>query len=118
MMLKRILVLVLIGALPFVAVQFASVFFYAWAFEDFVKDEVKFTPMREPAERVHLVEHILTQAQPYRLAVDPGNVAVERHTDRTSGITTLQVNVSYISSVDLYYFTYHLRRNLLAKTTY
>jgi hypothetical protein len=118
MNLKRIFTVVLIGALFFVGVQFAAVFFYAWAFEDFVKDEVKFTPMREPAERVHLVEHILNQAQSYSLAVDPGDVAVEKHTDTNSGITTLQVNVSYMSPVDLYYFTYHLRRNLLAKTTY
>lgn len=117
-MLKRVFVFVLIGVLFFVAVQFAAVFFYAWEFEDFVKEEVKYSPMRESAEREHLVDHIVSHAQLYNLAIDAKDVVVQKHTDADSGITTLQVNVSYTSPVDLYYFTYQLRRRILAATSY
>jgi hypothetical protein len=117
-MLKRLFVFVLIGAVFFVAIQFASVFFYAWQFEDFVKDEVKFAPMRESDERAHLVEHILSQGQSYSLTLDPKDIEVQKHTDTDSGITTLQVKVNYTSPVDLYYFTYPLRRNIRAATMY
>ena len=117
-MLKRIFVLVLFGALLFVAIQFAAVFFYAWEFDDFVKDEVKFSPMRESAEKAHLVEHIITQGQNYSLAIDPKDIMVQNHTDTNSGITTLKVSVKYTTPVDLYYFKYPLKRNVLAATSY
>jgi len=117
-MLKRIFVFVLIGSLFFVAVQFASVFFYALEFEDFVKDEVKFAPMRESDERAHLADHIISQGQFYSLAIEKKDIEVQKHTDTDSGITTLQVKVNYTSPVDLYYFTYPLHRSVLAMTTY
>ena len=117
-MLKRIFLLVLIGGLFFVAIQFAAVFFYAWEFEDFVKDEVKYSPMRESSERAHLVDHIVSKAQFYNLALDAKDVVVQKNTDVGSGITTLQVHVSYTSPVNLYYFTFPLRRRILAAMTY
>jgi hypothetical protein len=117
-MLKRLFVLIAIGALFFVAAQFAAVFFYAWEFDDFVRDEVKFAPMRESDEKAHLVDHIINQGQFYSLAVAPTDIEIQKHTDTDSGITTLQVKVNYTSPVDLYYVTYPLRRSILAATTY
>jgi hypothetical protein len=46
-MLKRIFVLVLLAGMFFVGMQFLSVFFYVWEFEDFIKDELKFAVVRE-----------------------------------------------------------------------
>jgi hypothetical protein len=117
-MLKRIFVCILIAAIFFVAVQFASVFFYAFAFDDFVKDEVKFAPVREQDTKAHLVEHIAEQAKYYGQTLDPHDIQIDRHTDLDSGITTLSVDVDYIAPVDLYYFTARVHRHLHAATSY
>ena len=117
-MLKRIFLFVVIGSLFFVGIQFASVFFYAWEFEDFVKDEVKYAPTRESDETQHLVEHILEQGHFYELEIEPGDITVRKHTDPGSGITTLEVDAGYGSPVDLYYFTYRIRRTVGAVTMY
>ena len=117
-MLKRILLFVVIGALFFIAIQFASVFFYAWEFEDFVRDEVKYTPTRESDANDHLVEHIVEEGHFYSLELAPSDVTVQKSTDSHSGITTLEVDASYTSPVDLYYFTYPIRRVVRAVTKY
>lgn len=117
-MLRRIFVFVLIGALFFVGIQFASVYFYAWEFDDFVRDEVKFAPVRESDDKAHLVEHITRQAQFYGLEIDPKSIEVVKHTDTGSGITKLEVDVNYTSPVDLYYFTFPLRRSVRTATSY
>jgi hypothetical protein len=117
-MIKRIFVFVLIGAMFFVAVQFISVFFYAWEFDDFVADEVKFAPIREDDSKEHLVEHIKRQAQFYGLNVNEKAINVDKRTDTDSGITTLAVDVTYTTPVDLFYFTYQLRRHIHTATMY
>ena len=117
-MLKRIFVFVVIGGLFFVSVQFISVFFNAFEFDDFVKDEVKFAPIRENDTKAHLAEHILKQSKLYRVILGENDVRVNRNTDTASGVTTLAVDLNYTSQVDLYYFTYEIPRHLHAQTKY
>jgi hypothetical protein len=117
-MLKRIFVFVLIGAMFFVGMQFLSVFFYAWEFEDFVRDELKFAVVREDDSKEHLSQHIKQQAQYYGLNINAKNIVVEKSTDTDSGITTLSADVNYTSPVDLFYFTYQLRRHVHALSRY
>jgi hypothetical protein len=117
-MLKRIFVFVLIGALFVVGVQFASVIFYLWQFDDFVNDEVKFVSVRENDSKEHLVEHIMEQARAYHLDLDPKDIRVEKHSDLDLGITTLSVDLNCSAPVDLYYFTSQVRRHVHATTTY
>jgi len=117
-MLKRILVFVLIGAVFFVGLQFASVFFYFGLFDDFVNDEVKFASIRENDSREHLAEHIMGQAQSYHLDLDPKDIRIDKRTDPASGLTTLSVDLNYSAPVDLYYFTSQIRRHLHTARTY
>jgi hypothetical protein len=117
-MLKRIFVFVLMGAMFFVAMQFLSVYFYAWEFDDFVSDELKFAMAREDDSKEHLVEHIKEQAQYYGLAVKDKDVAIDKSTGKDSGITTVTADVTYTTPVDLYYLTYQLRRHIHASVMY
>ena len=117
-MLKRIFVFVLVGALFFVGMQFLSVFFYAWEFDDFVRDELRFAPFREDASKEHLVEHIKQQAQYYGMNLNEKNVVIGKATDINLGITTLSADVTYTTPVDLYYLTYQLRRHIHAIARY
>jgi hypothetical protein len=105
-MLKRIFIFVLLGAMFFVGMQFLSVFFYAWEFEDFIKDELKFAVVREDDSKEHLTEHIKQQAQYYGLNINAKNILVEKSTDIDSGITTLSADVAYATPVNL--FTSHI----------
>ena len=121
-MIKRVFGFVVIGALFFVAVQFAAVYFYAWEFDDFVRDEVKYAPTRESDEkeslRTHFQGHLTQQAQFYGLTLNPDGITVDKHTDTDSGITRLNVEVNYTTPVDLYYFTFPIRRHIVANTMY
>jgi len=117
-MLKRVFVFVLIGALFFVGLQFASVYFYAWEFDDFVRDELKFAVMREPDTEQHLVDHIRGQAQFYGLTTDQKNIRIQKHKDPKSGLTFLAADVKYSTPVDLFYFTYQLHRHVHASTVH
>src|SRR5262245_34626493 len=117
-MLKHILIAIAISFLFFVGIQFGAVYFYALEFDDFVRDEVKFTPMREPRTRGHLVEHITEQAKYYGLILDKKTILVSQGQDRATGITKLSVDLEYSSPVDLYYFTTNIRRHLHATSTY
>jgi hypothetical protein len=115
-MLKRILVFVLAAATFFVALQFTSVLFYAWAFDDFTRDEVKFAPIREGVSKEYLIQRIKQQAQLYGFNVGDKDIRVEKNTD--SSITVLAVDVTYSTSVDLFYFTYPFRRHVRTSTRY
>jgi hypothetical protein len=117
-MLKRIFVFVLLGAMFFVGMQFISVFFYAWEFDDFVRDELKFAPAREDDSKEHLVEHITEQARYYGLTLNQRDLIVGKATDTDSGVTTLSADVTYTTPVDLYYLTYQLRRHIHATASY
>ncbi len=117
-MLKRILGFVFITWMFFVGVQFVSVYFYAWEFDDFTRDEVKFSPAREEDSREHLVDHIKQAAQYYGLELKDKDIVIQKSTDIGSGITRLAVDVTYTTPVDLYYFTYQLRRHIHAATMY
>ena len=117
-MLKRVFVFVLIGARFFVGLQFVSVYFYAWEFDDFVRDELKFALMRERGTEQHLVDHIRDTAQFYGMTTDKKNIRIEKHKDASSGLTFLAADVNYSTPVDLFYFTYQLHRHVHASTVY
>ena len=117
-MVKRGLILIFVVAAFYVGVQFASVLFYAWEFEDFAADEVKYAPIRENDTTEHLTEHLRQQAQFYGLNLNNKDVVVKRHTDEGSGVTIISVDLQYASPVDLYYFSYQLRRHVHASTMY
>lgn len=117
-MLKRIFVFVVIGALFFVGMQFFSVYFYASEFDGFVKDELKFAAAREDDSKEHLTEHIKEQAQYYGLNVNDKDIVIERSTNNDPGVTSVSADVTYTTPVDLYYFTYQLRRHVHAAVMY
>src|SRR5260370_40974608 len=98
---KRIFVFVMIGALFFVGMQFISVYFYAWEFDDFTRDELKFAPTREDDSKEHLVEHIKQEGQFYGLSLNEKDIIINKRTDQDSGITTLSADVTYTNPVDL-----------------
>jgi hypothetical protein len=117
-MLKRIFVFVLAAAIFFIALQFASVLLYAWAFDDFTRNEVKFAPIRENDSKEYLIQHIKHQAQLYGFNVGEKDIRVEKDTNTDSSMTVLAVDVTYSTSVDLFYFTYQLRRHVRTSTRY
>ena len=117
-MLKRIFIFVLIGAMFFVGIQFLPVFFYAGEFDDFVRDELMFAPVREDDSKEHLVEHIKQQAQYYGFALKDKDIVIEKARDTDSGLTILSADVTYASPVDLYYLTYQLRRHIHVTAKY
>jgi hypothetical protein len=117
-MLKRIFIIVVLTGLFFVAMQFVSVFFYAWEFDDFVRDELRFAPAREHESKEHLAEHIKEEAQYYGLSLKDKDIVIHNATDTHSGITTLSADVSYTTPVDLYYFSYELQRHVHATAMY
>ena len=55
-MLKRLLVWTFLAAVFYALIQFIPAYFYASEFDDFVKDDVKFTPMRENTEEGNLAD--------------------------------------------------------------
>ena len=117
-MVKRVFVFVLIGAMFFVGTQFLAVLFYAWEFDDLASDEVKFAPIRQDDSRERLVSHIREEALYYGLKVDEKAITVIRNTDLDSGVRHLAVDITYTTPVDLYYFTYQLRRHIHPSTMY
>src|SRR2546428_11584643 len=117
-MIKRIFVFVMMGAMFFVGMQFISVFFYVWEFDDFVRDEVKFAPIREDDSKEHLVEHIKRQVQFYGLDVNQKAISIGKSIDKGYGITTLSADVTYTTPVDLFYFIYQLRRHIHTSAMY
>src|SRR6266852_6062290 len=76
-MVRRIFVFVVIGAFFFVGMQFLSVYFYAWEFDDFTRDELKFAPTREDDSKEHLVEHIKQEAQFYGLSLNGKDIIID-----------------------------------------
>jgi hypothetical protein len=117
-MLKRIFILLLLGGLFFVGMQFLSVFFYAWEFDDFVRDELRFAAARENESKEHLAEHIKEEAQYYGLSLRDKDIVIHNSVDARSGITTLSADVTYATPVDLYYFSYQLLRHVHTTTMY
>ena len=117
-MLRRVLLFVFLGALFIAAIQFIPAYFYASEFDDFVKDEVKFAPTRESTQREHLVEHILAEAMYYGVDVNPKDIVIKKTKSADSNFEKLTVSVPYTISVDLYYFTHRMHRQVDASTGY
>lgn len=115
---KRLFSMVLVGGIFYVALQYVPALFYAYEFEDFVRDEVKFAPLRETTDPKHLREHILDQARQYRMIVDKESVQVTNTRDRDRGINVLTVDVNYRMPVDLYYFIHELPFHSHVSTAY
>jgi hypothetical protein len=116
-MLYRIAAIAIAGAIFVVCLQFTQVLFFAWAFDDFVKDEVKFAPLRD-TKKERLIGHIREKAQGNGLTLDPQLVHYQKYFDSATGIRTLAVDVDYTAPVDLFYLTYPMKRRLHASTNY
>jgi hypothetical protein len=115
---KRILIWVLLGGASYVGMQYIPVLFYAWEFNDFVRDEVRFAPLRETTEQAHLQDHILEQAKRYRLIIDRRNVRVTKTRDPHRGIEILAVEIDYRAPVDLYYMVHEVPFHIRASVFY
>jgi hypothetical protein len=115
-MLRRLLLFVFLAAVFIAAIQFIPAYFYASEFDDFVKDELKFTPSRESPQREHLVDHILQSAMHYGVEVNREDIVVKK--SKGGEYQKLTVSVSYSMPVDLYYFTWRLHRQVNASTAY
>ncbi len=115
---RRVLIWLCFASLVHAASQYIPVLFYAWEFDDFVRDEVRFTPVRESIERDHLADHILQQARLYKLILDDKGVQVTKTRDPRRGIRVLAVEVGYRAPVDLYYFVHEIRFQVRASTFY
>ena len=115
---KRLLILVFMGCLMYVALQYIPVFFYALEFDDFVRDEVKYAPLRETDDKEHITRHILDEGGYYRMILDRKDINVTKTRDLSRGINFLTADVDYRMPVDLYYFTHEVRFHLHASTVY
>jgi hypothetical protein len=115
---KRLLILVFLGCLLYVALQYVPLFFYALEFDDFVRDEVKFAPLRETDDKEHIMQHILDEARFYRMILDKNDIKVTKTRDSSRGINFLTADVEYRMPVDLYYFTHEVRFHLHTSTAY
>ena len=114
-MLNRLLGVTLIAALFFVSVQFICVFFYTFEFNDVVRDAVKYAPIRH-TDKTGLTQFIREQAQSYGLRID--DIPVTKTSIVDSNIKKLAVDVNYMASIDLYYFTYPLQHQFHTSTLY
>lgn len=119
MTLRHVFLATILSASFYAFTQFAAVYFYVWAFQDFVSDEVKFLPMREGTDEHHLPEHILDMARHYNVQLNPKEIKI-RKTVTIPGMTwtTLGVDVSYTALVDLSLFKQPLRFHTAASVVY
>lgn len=99
--------------------QFATVYFYVSEFQEFIKDQVKFAPLRESADETHLRTTILDGARYYNVKIDPDEIKIQK-TLTIPGMTwsTLGVDVSYTALVDLSLFKQPLRFHTAASVAY
>ena len=99
--------------------KYATAYFYVSAFQDFIKDEVKFAPFRERADEAHISLQIRDAARFYKLQVDPREIKV-RKTPTIPGMTwtTLGVDVTYTALVDLSLFKQPLHFHTAASVAY
>jgi hypothetical protein len=82
--------------------QLAVVYFYVWAFQDSVIDEVKFAPMRDQMDEARIFMHIRDAARYYNVEVDPKEIKISKKTTIPGmSWTTLGVDVTYTALVDL-----------------
>jgi len=109
----------ILGSLLFAFAQCAPVYFYAWEFDDFIKDEVKFAPLRESTYEDHLRAHILDLARHYKFDLDPKQIRISK-TPTIPGMSwqTLSVEVTYSAPVDLDLFTRELHFHTIASIAY
>lgn len=117
-MLRRIVIVVVVLGLFLGVLQYLPVLFYAWEFNDFINDEVKFAPMRESDENKHIVDHILEQGRKYGMVLDKNTVQLTKQYHPESGITTLTIDVDYSAPIDFRYFLYQARFHHHASTNY
>jgi len=103
----------------FAFAQCAPIYFAAWEFDDFIKDEVRFAPLRESVQEDHLRAHILEVAKHYKLQLDPKEIEITK-TTTIPGMSwkTLSVDVTYSAPVDLNLFQRQLHFHTTASIAY
>lgn len=98
--------------------QYAQLYFYASAFDDFIRDEVKFAPTRESTDEDHLRNHILNASQQYGMSVEPKGIRVTKARDPDHQLQTLQVDVTYSALLNLSLFKRQLNFRTNANVSY
>ena len=100
--------------------RIAAVYFYVTEFQDFVKQEVKFAPVRNNTDETRLFEHIRDAARFYNLQIDPSKDIKIRKTVTIPGMnwTTLGVDVKYTALVDLNVIKHPLHFHTAASVAY
>ena len=117
--LRQLVFATLLCASFYILAQCATVYFYVSAFEDFVRDQVKFAPFRHGVDENNLFVNIVDAARYYNLEVDPQQIKI-RKTTRIPGMswTTLGVDVTYTASLDLSLFKRPLHFHTSATVAY
>ena len=98
--------------------QYAQIYFYASAFDDYIRDEVRFAPARDTANEDYLKSHILSASKQYGMDVDFKGIRVKKTENYQQQLETLEVSVSYSAPLDLNLFKKQLRFTTDANVTY
>jgi hypothetical protein len=119
-LLRSVIFLTILYSSAYAFARIAAVYFYVTEFQDFVKQEVKFAPVRNNTDETRLFEHIRDAARFYNLEIDPANDIKIQKTVTIPGmhLTTLGVDVKYTALVDLNVIKRPLHFHTAASATY
>ena len=118
MSLTKLAVWALLIAAFYAGLQYAQLYFYASAFDDFIRDEVKFAPTRESTDEDHLRTHILDASQQYGMTVEPKDIRVTKTRDPDHQLQMLDVEVTYSAPLDFSLFKRQLNFRTDATVSY
>jgi len=113
--LPRLLLWIIAGTFFYVALQYLPGLFYARQFDDFVRDEVRFAPVREKSQ---LVQHIIEGAHDCHIEVDQHQIQIVKTRDMPHGVNTLTVDVAYQVPIHIFGWTRELPRSIEGTVKY
>jgi len=99
----RLLMWLVIVVAFYAGAKYAQMYFYVAAFDDFVRDEVRFAPARKTTDKDHLTAHLMDAAGEYGVQLDPHNIQITSRQQQPN-IQTLTVDVSYSAELDLRFY--------------
>jgi hypothetical protein len=112
------MMLLIVVAVFYGGVQYAQMYFYATAFDDFVKTEVKFAPTNDSADKDHLTEHILDASQDYGVDVAEQDIKINKVHNKEQNFDTLTVDVQYSAPVYLKIYTQQVQFHTTTSISY
>lgn len=109
--LRQVFVYGILAAAAYAGVRYAELRYHASEFDVFVKNEVKYAPTREGTDPSNIRDKVLGAAPQFGMTLDPDDVRIKRTYDYDQERSTLQVDVTYSSMLDLpsvhHQFTFH-----------